>query len=350
MTTDGCSSKEIANPAESRSVPEMKRKPRLATIAEADQDTLDGETVFEVDRPVDITAASFPLAAPSPALPETQIALARVMSILIVDDVAMNRDIAGSILRAAGHEVTCVACGAEAIAAIKVTEFDVVLMDVRMPVMDGLEATRRIRGLEGRRGLVPIVALTAQDFPAQIEACQKAGMNGHVSKPFDPDNLAAAVVRATLAGSVRGRPRDPEFTTVSIPASIARGVGSELRVIDLETFKRTASFLAPRAVAAYLRKIAALAKALLVMLDGPEIPEYTDDEFAGAAHIVAGTAGMFGFERITVASRQFERATERGTSEAAPFAGALSAAIKATLPEIRSQTVAAVYRDMKPSV
>jgi len=338
--TDGCSSTEIANPAKSRCAPEMQRKPRVPTAADVDQDTLGGEAAFQVDRPVDITAASFPVAAPSLALSETQIAPARVMSILIVDDVAMNRDIAGSILRAAGHEVRCVACGAEAIAAIKIVEFDVVLMDVRMPVMGGLKATRRIRGLEGRRGLVPIVALTAQDFPEQIEECRKAGMNGHVSKPFDPDKLAAAVVSASLAGSGRGQPRDPEFTMVSIPASIARGVGPELRVIDHETFKRTASFLAPKAVTTYLRKITEFAKTLLVMLDGPEIPEFTDDEFAGAAHIVAGTAGMFGFERITVASRQFERATECGTSEIAPSAEALSAAIKATLPELRSRMAA----------
>jgi CheY-like chemotaxis protein len=164
--------------------------------------------------------------------------------------------------------------------------------------------------------------------------CRNAGMNSHVSRPFDPDQLAAAVVSATLAGS------DPEFTTVSIQASLARGVGSELRVIDLETFKRTASFLAPKVVTSYLRKITEFAKALLVMLDGPEIPEFNNDEFAGAAHIVAGTAGMFGFERITVASRQFERATECGTSEIAPSAEALSAAIKATLPELRSRMAA----------
>jgi Hpt domain len=115
-------------------------------------------------------------------------------------------------------------------------------------------------------------------------------------------------------------------------------------------FKRTASFLAPKALAAYLRKITTLAKALLAMLDGSDIPEWTENEFAGAAHIVAGTAGMFGFERLTVASRRFERATEYGTLEAPPLAEALSAAIKATLPEIRSRTVAAVYGDMEPSV
>jgi hypothetical protein len=212
-------------------------------------------------------------------------------------------------------------------------------MDVRMPGMDGLEATRHIRAMDGGRGLVPIVALTAQDFPEQIEECRKAGMNGHVSKPFDPDKLAAAVIRAAMAGSAQDSACDPLFTTVSVTAPIARGGDPELRVINLETFRRTASFLAPKAVASYLRKITALAKALLVMLDGPDIPESTGNEFAGAAHIVAGTAGMFGFERLTVVSREFERATECGTSETRP-AESLRAAIKDTLPEIRRRMLA----------
>jgi CheY-like chemotaxis protein len=333
---------EQANRPKPHSEIEISWQARLPTDPASARGNLSDETVFRLELPLDGNAASIPSAAPCLTLPDTQISSDRPLSILIVDDVAMNRDIAGSILRAAGYEVTCVAGGAEAIAAVKVTEFDVVLMDLRMPAMDGLEATRHIRGLEGRRGLVPIVALTAQDFPEQIEACQKAGMNGHVSKPFDPDKLAAAVVRGIFAGSVQGKPLVPDFITVSAPAPTGRGIGSAVPLIDLEMFKRTAAFLTPKTLAYYLRKIAALTKALLVMLDGPEIPEYDSNEFAGAAHIVAGTAGMFGFERLTVISRQFERATEVGASDASPLGEALSAAIKETLPEIRSRILAAV--------
>ena len=78
-------------------------------------------------------------------------------------------------------------------------DFDVVLMDVRMPQMDGLEATRRIRGLEGPRGHVPVVALTAQAFTGQVQECRDAGMDGHVAKPFDMDTLIAAVARTAAA-------------------------------------------------------------------------------------------------------------------------------------------------------
>jgi signal transduction histidine kinase len=122
------------------------------------------------------------------------------LHVLVVDDMLMNRDIAGSFLRAAGLIVTCAEGGAEAVAAVLLTDFDVVLMDVRMPVIDGLEATRQIRAFAGPRGRVPIVALTAQAFAEQVAECGNAGMDGHLGKPFDPDTLLAAVVRAAEVG------------------------------------------------------------------------------------------------------------------------------------------------------
>jgi CheY-like chemotaxis protein len=120
-------------------------------------------------------------------------AATRTLRMLVVDDVAMNRDIAGSFLRAAGYEVLCVEGGAEAIAAVANADFDVVLMDVRMPEMDGLEATRRIRALEGSRGQVPVVALTALARTEQIAECHEAGMNRYLAKPFNADTLLAVV-------------------------------------------------------------------------------------------------------------------------------------------------------------
>jgi len=120
-----------------------------------------------------------------------------------VDDVSMNRDIASAFLRAAGHDATCVECGADAIAAVASTDFDVVLMDVRMPEMDGLEATRRIRALAGSRGCVPIVGLTAQAFTEQVEECRAAGMDKHLSKPFDQNAVLTVVMDAVKEGHRR---------------------------------------------------------------------------------------------------------------------------------------------------
>ena len=87
------------------------------------------------------------------------------LRLLVVDDIANNRDIAAAFLRSAHHRVTTAASGAAAVRAATAKVYDAILMDVRMPGMDGLEATRQIRALPGPNGQVPIVAVTAQAFP-----------------------------------------------------------------------------------------------------------------------------------------------------------------------------------------
>jgi PAS domain S-box-containing protein len=122
------------------------------------------------------------------------------LRVLVVDDVDMNREIARAYLQAAGHRVICAGSGAEAVKAVQEGDFDAVLMDVRMPGMDGLEATRLIRSTPGARQLVPILAMTAQAFTEQVEACRSAGMNGHVIKPFTQDALLDALAELGRCG------------------------------------------------------------------------------------------------------------------------------------------------------
>jgi CheY-like chemotaxis protein len=117
------------------------------------------------------------------------------LHVLVVDDVDINREIARGFLQAAGHHVTCAGSGAEAVDAVRRETFDAVLMDVRMPGMDGLEATRLIRNMPGAAQHVPILALTAQAFAEQVEACLAAGMNGHVIKPFNQETLLGTLGR-----------------------------------------------------------------------------------------------------------------------------------------------------------
>ncbi len=156
-----------------------------------------GGSVFWLELPLGPVVAPVPTPAnAAPPCPADAPPAARKLHVLVVDDVSMNRDIACSFLRVAGHEVVSAESGTGAIAAAASTDFDVILMDVRMPEMDGLEATRVIRALEGARGRVPIVALTAQAFTDQVAECHEAGMDSHLAKPFDPDTLIAAVARA----------------------------------------------------------------------------------------------------------------------------------------------------------
>ena len=115
--------------------------------------------------------------------------------ILLVEDVPINQDIARTVLQAAGHEVDVVADGAEAIMAVQANLYDLVLMDIQMPVMDGITATRHIRALQNPAKDVAILAMTANVLPQQIAQFRAAGMDDHVGKPFKRDELHAAVRR-----------------------------------------------------------------------------------------------------------------------------------------------------------
>ncbi|MCW2244576.1 signal transduction histidine kinase/CheY-like chemotaxis protein [Azospirillum fermentarium] len=117
--------------------------------------------------------------------------------ILLVEDVPMNRELVTRMLQGAGHTVETATDGAQAVEAVAKGGADLVLMDVLMPVMDGLEATRRIRAAGHT---LPILALTATVRPEDVADCQEAGMNGHLPKPVDRDALLMAVQRWLRAG------------------------------------------------------------------------------------------------------------------------------------------------------
>jgi signal transduction histidine kinase len=113
----------------------------------------------------------------------------RQLHILVAEDYPVNQMIIEAMLRHLGHLVTVVENGRQAVDAVQRDHFDLVLMDMEMPVMKGLEATRVIRAGGGVAGAVPIVALTANAMPREVEACLAAGMNGHLSKPIEREAL-----------------------------------------------------------------------------------------------------------------------------------------------------------------
>jgi two-component system, sensor histidine kinase len=116
------------------------------------------------------------------------------MRILLAEDNLSNQLIATSYLEKMGHRVDTVQNGREAVEAAAALPYDLILMDVQMPEVDGLEATRRIRNLTGPARVTPIVALTANAFAQDERTCREAGMDGFLAKPFDPVALAAAIV------------------------------------------------------------------------------------------------------------------------------------------------------------
>ncbi|GAP35708.1 response regulator [Piscinibacter sakaiensis] len=113
--------------------------------------------------------------------------------ILLAEDNPINQEVADELLRAAGLQVETAGDGGRAVELALSRPYDLILMDVQMPVLDGLEATRTIRARAGR-GL-PIIAMTANAFGEDRLACLEAGMNDHVGKPVDPDTLYATLLR-----------------------------------------------------------------------------------------------------------------------------------------------------------
>ena len=108
--------------------------------------------------------------------------------ILLADDNKVNQMVARSLLEKRGHRVTVAENGREAVMAVREEAFDLVLMDIEMPVLDGISATEEIRELsEG--GAVPILALTAHATEEQRRRCTEAGMDGFLSTPIEPAEL-----------------------------------------------------------------------------------------------------------------------------------------------------------------
>ncbi|MGZ8755965.1 MAG: response regulator, partial [Acidimicrobiia bacterium] len=115
------------------------------------------------------------------------------LRLLLADDSPTNRMLAVRLLEKRGHSVTSVEDGLKAVEAVQESSFDVVLMDVQMPELDGLEATQIIRQWEGGKSRIPIVALTAHAMESDRQRCLDAGMDAYVSKPFSADELYTTV-------------------------------------------------------------------------------------------------------------------------------------------------------------
>ncbi|HEV7402366.1 MAG TPA: response regulator, partial [Chthoniobacteraceae bacterium] len=139
----------------------------------------------------------------------------KTLRILLAEDNVINRALAAGMLEKRGHFIVHAANGREAVAAAAQEDFDVIFMDVQMPEMDGLEATRRIREAERATGRhVPIAAMTAHAMAGDRERCLAAGMDAYLAKPLHKAELLALLARVAAA-------RDAAEPTLSLPAHAA---------------------------------------------------------------------------------------------------------------------------------
>jgi signal transduction histidine kinase/CheY-like chemotaxis protein/HPt (histidine-containing phosphotransfer) domain-containing protein len=151
------------------------------------------------------TAAAEPAAGAEPAA-------SRALSILIAEDNAISQMLVATLMRRKGHRVTCVDNGRRAIESALAMPFDCILMDMQMPEVDGIQATRTIRESGGRNAIIPIIALTADAVPERRRFYENIGLSGFLTKPVDREALDQAI------GAIAAAPPVREIRTPPIPA------------------------------------------------------------------------------------------------------------------------------------
>ncbi|GJE39597.1 PAS domain-containing hybrid sensor histidine kinase/response regulator [Methylobacterium persicinum] len=211
----------------------------------------------------------------------------RPRRLLLAEDVPLNQELACAILEGAGHVVDVVPDGAAAVRAVETGVYDLVLMDVQMPVMDGVSATRQIRALDGPASRVPVVALTANVLPQQVAEFREAGMVGHVGKPFGRADLLDTIDRCTGEG-VACVPSRPVPEAAALDA-IADVVGRE-KVQDL---------------------LESLARELDARFGTAAAPQPRDG-VAQDAHAMIAAASMLGFSDLARLCRDVEAVCRSG--------------------------------------
>ena len=157
---------------------------------------------FNFRAPLQPAAPAPPLAATHPADPQHA---AQTLDVLVAEDHPVNRHYMDQLLTGMGHRAQFAANGLEAVQAARERPFDVILMDLHMPVLDGLAASRDIRNLaDPRAATLPIIALTADAYPETRNRCLAAGMNDYLTKPVSPQSLATSLRR--LFGATAAAP------------------------------------------------------------------------------------------------------------------------------------------------
>jgi signal transduction histidine kinase/DNA-binding NarL/FixJ family response regulator len=302
-----------------------------------------GGSVFRVELPLRAVVAGLP-----PGPPPIQAAAinspARPLRVLVADDSAMNRDVAAAFLQTAGHAVVEATDGEAALRLVVAEAFDVVLMDLRMPLLDGIEATRQIRALPGGHGQTPVIAVTADAQEDHGAVLRAAGFQAWLIKPIDRISLLAAVAAAARSVPADASPayapiddRAAPMRSMPIPdmpippmpsldTAIPDTAIPDTAIPGMPIPGMTAEFLEgidPATVERHLQIFTTQLADLLDALDDASAGGPLGSVQAGLAHRIAGDGGQLGFMALSAAARRYEAAWHRDATQLPKLAAAL---------------------------
>jgi CheY-like chemotaxis protein/HPt (histidine-containing phosphotransfer) domain-containing protein len=262
-----------------------------------------GDLLRLISRTLGTERAETPRISPAPSSPSGSV---KQLRILLAEDNVINRRLALQILTARGHDVTAAENGREAIEAVERNRFDVVLMDVQMPEMSGVEATRVIRDREKLSGAhLPIIAMTAHAMKGDRERCLDSGMDGYIAKPIDREQLLRLV--------------EADWTrpALDLPAPMPEGPPAETatRTCDVDAFIRRAG--GDRGLAQEMARLFASEAPGMLANVRSAVSSGNPERVRQAAHALKGAASNFDAADVVAAALTLERMGREGSLEGA---------------------------------
>jgi len=234
------------------------------------------------------------------------------LRILVVEDNPINQQVAVGLLAKLGHRADVADDGAEAVTLVERGEYDLILMDMQMPRMDGLTATGIIRGLPGDKAKVIIVAMTANAMSGDRDSCLAAGMDDYLAKPIDRHRLAAVLDRWTV--KIIDSRGDDRSACLTAPLPLTAVIAPVAPLVDDDVQLELCDALGDAAFHSLLGSFRASISVRLgeirAALDGGQT-----DGLVAAAHSLKGAAANLGFARLAAVSGRLERAGKDGAGD-----------------------------------